>query len=402
MKKVLIVSHSFAPASNMGAKRFGIMCKYFKENGYECYVVTTLLLREYMDAQNGLAIPISSDHIYKIRDDRTNRGWIAFALKFFDDLKLSSRTVESSLFWHKNVKKNLDLAQLQSIGFDFVIGTYGPIANLLVARYLSKKLRCRYVADIRDLISDYAEKPYGYKRTFKLDYMIEKAILYSADGIMTVNRSITRDMRKRFPGKKVVTVYNGWDGEVQENIGDSSEKYLYFAGAIYDYMLDGLRLLFRSLKVVNEQEDIRMFIRCISSNTIKVKKMIREIGVQEIVSCLPPVSENIVREERQKAYINVVLNSINEKDYEAMTLIFGKTYEYMHEKAPVLGITLKESDLAKVLRYTDKGVGTDIEAEIIEFILYAGNNFKGNDKVLKFSRQYQTARLCRFLDYLLK
>ena len=57
-----------------------------------------------------------------------------------------------------------------------------------------------------------------------------------------MNSKLTKDMRRRYPRKKVFTVYNGWDGE-QITQGISEEKYLYFAGI---YLSDiALKILIR-------------------------------------------------------------------------------------------------------------------------------------------------------------
>ena len=404
MKKVLIVSWYFAPCSRMGAKRFGVMCKYFKENGYETYVIAapSLITSEGMEA--GLEIPIPPDHIFEVNMDTSNMYFTSAILVLLKKLKLCSRTIESLHFFFFFVKKEVDLVQLKNIGFDIVIGTYGPMANLYAAKYLSKKLKCKYIIDVRDFISDYKEKlPQGYRWASGLDYILEKISLHFSDGIVTVNPKMTKDMRKRYPRKKIITVYNGWDGwdvEQTECLDNDSEKYLYFAGVLYEFTLDGLVLLFNALRVVNEKEHIKMIIRCVGPQKVKVKRMVREMKMQEIVSCLPPVSEKVVEEERRKAYMNVIFTALD-KDNCNMVSIPGKTYEYMHEKAPVLGVTLRNSKLAQILKYTGKGIGSAVESEIVDFILNADGKYEGNDNVLKFSRKYQASRLCRFMDYIL-
>lgn len=400
MRKVLVVSWYFAPCSRMGAKRFGIMCKYFEENGYEPYVIAAPASITGNGAAAELEIPIPRNHLTEVNIDKSNMYFTAAILEVFKLMKLCSRTVESSQFWYKNVKRSINLEELRSINFDIVIGTYGPMVNLYIAKYLSRKLKCKYIADIRDPISDYDEKlPQGYRWTSKLDYVIEKMFLNAAEGITTVNLKMKEDMKARYPKKKVITVYNGWDGE--ERLYYQAEKYLYFAGTLYEYSINGLTIVLKALKVVNEKEDIKMIIRCIGSQASKVKQIIREMKMQNIVSCLPPVGERIVREERQKSFINVVFCSIDKEDYDMVT-IPGKAYEYMHERAPVLAVTPDTSIMAKALRYTNKGIGTTVESKIVDFILNAGGKYKGNDNVLKFSRQYQTARLCRFMDYILE
>ena len=41
MKKILIVSYYFPPLNLIAAKRYGTMCKYFEEYGFEPYIITT-------------------------------------------------------------------------------------------------------------------------------------------------------------------------------------------------------------------------------------------------------------------------------------------------------------------------------------------------------------------------
>lgn len=349
MKKVLIVTWTFAPYSGMGAKRYGLMCKYFKENGYEPYVITAPISTiSDGNVRNGLEIPISPEHIIKVNFCKDKCYFTSAILKLFKILKLQSRTIEPTHFWFENAKKAVDLMQLRAIDFDAVIGTYGPMADLYIARYLAKNLNCKYIVDLRDLISDYHEKlPQGYKWASRIDYMIEKMSIHPADGIITANSQFTRDMRKRYPKKKIATICNGWDEGCIEYQDYVADKYLYFAGTVYEFLLDSLVLLFNALKIVNEKENIKMIIRCVGVQSTNVKQIIRKMKMQGIVSCLPPVSENVVKEERSKSYINVVLDSINKKDWEALYSIPGKTYEYMHEKPPCDGSRIRRFKISK-------------------------------------------------------
>ena len=42
------------------------------------------------------------------------------------------------------------------------------------------------------------------------------------------------------------------------------------------------------------------------------------------------------------------------------------------------------------------------ESEMVDFILNADGKYKGNNNVLKFSRKYQAAKLCRFMDKIIE
>lgn len=403
MKKVLIVSWYFAPCSRMGAKRFGIMCKYFMENGYEPYVITTSSSYTKGGAKSDLEIPISSENIFEINVDKEENFLMQIILWIFKILKLHSRAVDASYMWYKSVIKTLDIEQLKNIAFDIVIGTYDPMADLCIAKYLSKKLRCKYIIDIRDFISDEKETTEGKRRTFKLDYVIEKLALSHADGIVTISPEMSDVMRKRFRGKRIVTVYNGWEGRQTKRNISCGEKYLYYAGQFYERYMECFEVFLQALKKVNEQEKIKMLIRSIGPErfNVKIKKMAKRMGMEEYVTVLPSADNSVVEEERQKAYINIVLNTVHD-EYQRNATLPGKTYEYMSEKTPILAISPENSRLAKLLRYTDKGIATNKESEMVDFILNADGKYEGNKNVLKFSRKYQAARLCRFMDKILE
>lgn len=402
MRKVLIVSYYFAPCSTIGAKRYGIMCKYFKENGYDPYILTAPQNTTYLGAKLDLPLPVSEDKIIRVQAVQGSMTPTTLLVHWLGKLKFDSRTVNSLIFWYRSIKKFVDLKQLKNI--DIVIGTYGPIANLYAAKYLSKRLGCKYIADMRDFISDSEATSAGCKRTFKLDYWIEKRLLSAADAIVTVSPEITKVMRERYRKKKVETIYNGWDGEKVECSNEYKDKYLYYAGSLYEERLKSLNLLLRALKAVNGNEEIRMLIRSIGpkSMDIKVRNMIGRMKMKDIVTILPGTNESIVNEEAQNAYINVVLNTVYEDGIETMTALPGKTYELIQRKTPVLAVSPEKSVLAKFLDYTGKGIGTIDEKKIVDFILSAEGKYEGNKNVFKFSRKNQAFRLCRLMDQMLQ
>ena len=123
--------------------------------------------------------------------------------------------------------------------------------------------------------------------------------------------------------------------------------------------------------------------------------------MQEYALVLEAVNEDIVRSDQEKAYINVVLSSIDSVDKALMTTIPGKVYELLKEEPPVLAIVPEYSDVSKVLHYTNKGIASVNETEITEFILKKKESYTGNQKINFFSRRMQAKRLCEFMDQLL-
>lgn len=412
MKKVLIVSYFFPPVNIIASKRYGTMCKYFEENGYIPYVLT-IKHDEAMGAGIRLdhEIPIDKRQIIKVGSVRhaveaLNPIW-SIMFEMLEHFKLYSRTIEAGgNGWYEQVKAEEKLKIFRDI--DVIIGTFPPMTNLFIALYLSRKLRVPFIAEIRDLISDYSEPLEEYKRTFLIDRVIEWHVLQKAAAIVTVTSGFKKILGARYPKKKIKVVYNGWDGE-RQNKHDTQEnqtvKYLYYAGTLYLHRLESFKLLVSCLKRINtcEHEKIKFIIRSggPSDLTARAQHIVQQEGMMEYVHVLESVSEDVVRQEQEKAYINIVLSSIHDEDKALMTTVPGKVYELLKERAPVLAIVPDDSDVAKVLDYTNKGMASIKENEIVEFIIKKNKNYVGNQKIDFFSRRNQAKHLCKFMDQLL-
>lgn len=412
MKKVLIVSYIFPPVNMIASKRYGTMCKYFEENGYISYVLTT---KHDETMETGMRldceIPVNKRQIMQVGSVRRNQEmqrprW-GFVSGLLNHWKYFSRTIETAgMGWCQQVKAEVELEKLKDI--DIIIGTFPPMANLSVALYLSRKLKIPFIADIRDLISDYSESPAGYRRAFLIDKIMERNVLQKAAAIVPVTPGFKAILKKRYPSKKFKVIYNGWDGKklLQQDARQvETEKYLYYAGTLYPHRLESLKLLVRCLKKINSgsSEKIKFVIRSNGPLDLnaKAKNMIKQEGMQEYALVLEAVNEDIVRSEQEKAYINVVLSSIDSGDQALMTTIPGKVYELLKEEPPVLAIVPEYSDVSKVLHYTNKGIASVNETEITEFILKKKESYTGNQKINFFSRRMQAKRLCEFMDQLL-
>lgn len=409
MKKVLIVSYFFPPLNIIAAKRYGTMSKYFIKNGYEPYVLTTTVKEGmHLDSKRDLQIPISRKNIIRIgkKSDfnsfRVKAAFSFFKLQYKFKLQFRALMGQDDWLWYQNVKEKIVLEKLKDI--DIIIGTFGPISNIYIARYLAQKLGCPYIADIRDLISEWEEVLEGNRHWYIADNIIEKKLLSSAAGIVAVTKSFKRLYQKKYPTKKVAVVFNGWDFTQDKITQKTDEKYLYYAGSLYEHRMESLFLLLKVLKKVNEKELVRLIIRSIGPKELdnRVKEMIFDMEMENYVSILPPKSENEIRDEQSGAYINVVLGSIHEEKFDQMATVPGKIYELMNMTAPILALTSNHSDIAHILSYTNKGLATISDEQIMNFILYNHAKFIGNKNILMFSREYQAAKLCRFMDYLLK
>lgn len=413
LKKVLIVTQWFPPLNMIASKRFGIMCRYFEKYGYRPYVLTTVAHKISGSGFSlGMECPVDEDQITRIC--RMGTGYTPKSFSFnilsnamdFGGIFLNT-LAPSAMGRYERIREELDCSRFQDI--DIIIGTYPEIDSIYLAKYLSKKLGCPYIADIRDMVDFSDGIPKKVKHHVKLDIAIEKFILRNASAIVPVTQGYKKLLRKRYPRKKIKIVYNGWENTPEMCRsgcrGVMPEcKYLYYAGVIYEHRLESFVLLAQCIKEVNKKKHIEFIIRSTGpiENENKLKAIIKKNGLDGIVKVLEPEKEETVRSEQMAAYINVVLSTIHPDDKELMATIPGKTFELLPFDSPVLAIVPEGSDISKLLKRTDKGIGTTDGRKIIDFILDSEGRFRGNDKVLAFSREKQAEKYCKIMDSILE
>lgn len=406
-RNVLIVSYDFPPVNNMGAKRYGIMCKYLQKNGYVPYILTVYpSFLNRLDIRLDLDVPVGEDQIlrvgqsgmvYPIQDWK----WTIIC-EYLKKRRLVSRIIEeTSLGWYWKVVKEIDLYELKKKEIDIIIGTFPPSSNLLLARYLSKKLNIPYIVEVRDLISDYREHGKNEDRLVVLDSILERILLSSASGIISVTERFSDILKKRFPRKDITTIYNGWEHHVSDGQKSTPKRYMYYAGSLYEHRLESLLLLLECVATCDTK--VPLIVRSIGPENLtkKAKRFCKKLQLEDRVKIMGGVSEKIVQMEQAMAWINVVFSSIHEKDKALMGTIPGKVFELLHGASPILAVVHESSEIADILQMTNKGLATTDKTKIKSFLQTDHETYIGNQNIEVFSREHQAKKLCSFLDKLL-
>lgn len=410
MKKVLIVSYTFPPHNHIAAKRYGIMCKYMPEYGYEPYVLTCNIPNKY---NTGRAKPLNTGlserfmaqnvlRIGKMYQTKVNSMfWILIldCLKYF---KLNMRGFdELSLSWFQECKKQWKC--IESIGKpDLVLATYPFAGNIYVAKYLSQKWNIPYIVEFRDLLSEYSEVEQDERRFVWGDYCIERYLLHNAKALIGVTKGFCKVLCEHY-NKPITVIYNGHDTEAYTPSLQDENEYLYYAGSLYGYMIPGFYLLFEVLKKISEKQKIIMKIRISGgkNHISKLKSFIRKKKLEDLIEILPECSAEQAQEERKKALINVVLGDIREKK-DLQIVIPAKLMELISVGRPILAISSEKAEMAGILNRTKKGIATSDQIKIYEFIMDRWGNFKGEARqIFHYSRKTQCRKLCHFLNQVL-
>lgn len=411
MKKVLIVSNYFPPINAIASKRFGVMCRYFEEFGYESYILTVNPSNIYINgAQMDLEVPIDEKRITRIGNfgetDPIQQWYYQVFFKILEKKRIFFVSLDQqSVAWTERVKKEIDLTKFKDV--DIVIGTFGIMGNIMIADYIAHKLGCPFVADLRDLISDYRDSTMNRrKRLFLLERIVERQKLYRAAGITAINLEHKKLLKKRYFNKPIITVYNGWDESRKSKTTEINGEYLYYAGALIPHRVECLKLVAKCLKNINNRrnEKIKLVIR--TNLSLKecehdILNFIKTEHMEDFFLCLESVSDDVVAGEIQGAYINLTLNTLDEKEKSYTMAVSGKVYELLISSRPILAISPKASALDKMMKYTQKGIATTSEKEIEKFILGGCEKYAGNDNIKYFSRKEQAKKFCKFMDSIL-
>lgn len=403
MKKVIVVSEHFPPLNSIAAKRYGYMGKYFEEYGYDMRVITMRThTGSFLGTKNEISVPIEEEKIIRIGTMGVSYPIhllpIALIVERYRKKGRISRIINGNAWgWYEKVKKEIDLDKL--CDSDIVIGSFPSVGSLLVARYISKELQIPFVAEIRDLISDFPEEGYR-KNDFEIvqDIIEEKILLRDVDLIVTVTKGFQNILKKRFKGKRIATVYNGWEKNYEIGKEGVRGNYIYFAGTLYEHRIESLSLLIDVIENVNIS--IHLKVRSLGPEhlTHKLRTLVCERGATEFVEILDAESEKVVLKEQQEALINLVPSSIHKEEKALMTTIPGKLFELLVIDRPILAIIPSGSEIGEILSICNKGIATTDRKRISEFIRGSYGEYKGNPKVHDYSRKKQASKLLAELD----
>ena len=405
MKITLIVSFFFPPYNCIASKRWGYMTKYLREYGYDPYVICS-------DQHGTLPVGIEESHIFRIGGaEKDLSRYMSFGRKLIGKVVAISpfylRSLNrESLFWYWLVRDNIGEIEKRIPRPKIIIGSYGPVSDIYIAGYLSKRWGVPWIADLRDYISDW--DGHEEKLHFKgADTAVEKGLLESASGLTVISKGIYDICRKRYPLKEICLAYNGWEEEV-ENSKDNTESelpykmYLYYAGNIYDHQYKCIELIVKAYTaaVCNNMTPLPLVIRKAQDNKTwkRSEKLVKKYDLEGYIHFLPGTTSAVCRNEALNSNGNVVFGKLNSGRNRKLIDIPAKTFELMSMKRAIILIDRSDSELAGLVKDTDSGVVADSSEKLMNTLLEGGGEKYSWKDIYYYSRKKQSEILCRFID----
>jgi len=432
---ILIINYYWPPSGGSVVQRWLSFCRFLPEYGITPMVLTVDDTKAtYPSIDKSLIADIPKD-LKIFKTDTAELFWLykgtvgkgsvpaaAFANEsnptFMQKL---ARFARGNLFipdprqgWNKYaIEKAKELIKKFDIK---VIVTAGPphsthLIGLKLKKYFPS---LKWIADFHDVWTDviYYDKFYHTKWAKKKDAGYEREVLETADKILTVGRGYKEKLLSKsdkINPDKIEIITMGYD-ERCFNIPSNPSKdefIITYTGTIADYYDPDVFL--EALKLVKEKNpDVRYKLRFVGILSDGIKRRIHELGLSDILNDAGYVSHDDSIKYLMDSTVLLLINPVVSNED---MVIPGKIYEYLAAKKPVINITKKSSDLARIISEANAGetFERNMKIELTSYLQDLTNKWKQNPNLdisstdnyyQNFSRKTETQHLSSILKNL--
>lgn len=366
--RLLIIVNWYPPDQRVAARRWGGLVPELQKIGVDCTVVSAgdgafwtglgdageRIIRlpiSNRSADNGVRASVMKGQL---------RSIVKKSVRYFVPLFLRGRDIK---IWRDTLSAHPEVTQAAQ-ECDVVVASYGPIAPLLLGRYIASNYNKPSIIDIRD--SFQAKEGVAFFLSRKVSRFIERRLLSQANVRITIGKRLASYMANQY-GLAFHAIYNGWSDEdaqmqLQDNCEGADEDespYLYYAGTIYQHRLDALVLVLKALR----NEELRLRIRVLSDNTKQgLQAVVEEHGMVDRVELLPPVSSTAVAEEMSRSCGLLVFENLNSSELHDGT-VTGKLFGLLASGIPGIAVCSPSSEIQEIVAGVEGWSAVSTEAD---------------------------------------
>ena len=385
MKKALIISLAFPPIPNVGVFRITKFCKYLPQAGWQPSVLTQKA-REFYEGTDWTPMEEISKDIRIIRTPNLQPfyWWDHRSAKNNKEYSVSSAraahaVISSSISIKKSLKSIIQifrkmitvpdermasipqaflpaLKHIRKEKIDVIFSSSPSPTNHILGYLLSFFTGLPHVPDFRDLwtLNEVYSKRGLPQFLKKYDQFWEKMILNHSRRTIVVNRTLKRQLLEAYPEickNKIDYIYNGFDEDDFKKIKYSEAKNdcftIIYAGSVYGHRSP--EFFFEALlNWVNNNDILHKKVRVIfyGSADTEYDKMIKELGLEKIVSFHPRVTKNEIMQILFNADLSLLIHGFSKLTASSTST---KLFEYMATGKPILAM-MPESEASEILK----------------------------------------------------
>ena len=383
MKKVLIITYYWPPASGPGVQRWLKFAKYLPAYGWEP-IILTVKDGSYPATDSSLIKDIPEDlqviktktlepfTLYNMLLGKKGKyvevGTGVFTKKQGRIGKLSNY-IRANYFipdarvgWKSYAIKAAKKV-IQEEGIEHIITTGPPHSAHLIGLELKKILNIKWLADFRDpwvniFYNRFLKRSDHAKRK---DQNLENIVLHKSDCLLTVSHTMGQEFEDR--NTRIETITNGYDDADISSYDERPQPFdkftLYYMGNYkasqnIDALWNAIAQL--SAEYPDFSKSFRMLF--IGNQTSDFKERLTSHGIAQLIDCEDFQEHNQVIHKMMKSQMlffpipNVSENKI---------ILTGKIFEYLASKLPLLSIGPVDGEAARVLKETARTAMLDYE-----------------------------------------
>lgn len=390
--RILIISFYFPPYNIIASLRVGKTAKYLYQFGHDVRVITAHRLPYPPD----LPVEIPEDRIIATTwidvnaPETLTRHALRHFLRSFIQPKHTVQTQNSRLLLQnlRDAYQTIVAFPDGAIGWlpfglsaahqllrrwrpDIILASSGPPTSLLIAHSLHHRYGLAWVGELRDLWTDSHYYVYPMWRRV-LEIWLERRILRTASGLVTVSEPLARTLRLRYnlPTEIILNGFDLSDYPLQTPERSQALLTIVYTGTIYPKNQTAAPL-FVALQSLGEiAAQIRIVIYSHSINGIAlIKAEAHRYGVAHLLDIRAAVPYRTALAQQRAADVLLLLLWNDPRERGIYT---GKLFEYFGARRPILGIGPDDNVVADLIRSRQAGfVSADpnlIAAQLIRWL----------------------------------
>ncbi len=376
MKKVLIITYYWPPAGGSGVQRWLKFVKYFRDFSIEPIVYTVKnpkypIIDDTLKKDIPSEIEILSHTIWEPNNllaafgkkNSESSGFLnpnpSMLGKLIQYIRANYFIPDARKYWVNPSVTYLE-EYLKKHKVDVVITTGPPHSLHLIGLKLKERLGIKWIADFRDPWTeiDYFHQLPLTKNAIKKHQYLENEVLKKADTVLVVGNTMNKNYSKI--SNKVVTITNGYDGDIVDSQTDLDLKFTLTHIGLMNADRNPKMLWDVLAEIVKDNQDFSndFTLKLIGKIDTGVVSEISKNKLSKYVKIIDYMSHNeVIEYQRKSQVLLLIINNVP----NAEGIITGKIFEYLMAKRPILAIAPSNGDLKEIINSTNSGVVVDFE-----------------------------------------
>jgi hypothetical protein len=348
-----MIQYFFPPLGGIASLRAQRFARYLPSFGWEPTVLTTYRGDYYHD--EGLVYPeqrvVRTSSIELSRLARPGVRWLEAREGATARIQALRRAVRRWIYkpdpqigWYPFALA-AGRSLLREGRWDALFSSSFPVTGHLVARRLRRESGLPWVADFRDLWSDWAIFGDGRQRW---EERVERSLLSEATAVVTVSPTYAEVLAAR-GARRAVVVTNGFDADAFPTPA-RVERTVAYLGSHYPGRQD-LETAVRALgRVVASGKFPEVRLRFIGEFPVGLRPAIEDASLASRTECTGFIPQGEALRELTCAAVLILAGPVSCTTAALRGNIAAKTFEYLGARRPVVLVGHPDSDVAAMLR----------------------------------------------------